>query len=91
MRKIFLIVAVMIVLLSTAGIASARPWGHFGFYPRFYIGPPVPPPYYPYPYGGYYPPGYAGYRTWIPGHWESFETPHGWDRTWVPGHWAYPR
>jgi hypothetical protein len=91
MKKIFVIITVLMVLVLTSGIASAR---HFWFGPRFFIGPPVvvpPPAYYSYPYGGYPPPGYSGLRTWVPGHWESVWTDHGWERYWDPGHWEYRR
>lgn len=92
MKKVLLVSSVLLVFFLTAGIASARVFFGFGFFPPVVIGPPViavpPPAYYPYPYG-YHSPGYYGYRVWVPGYWDNIWTERGWERAWHPGHWEY--
>ena len=92
MKKLLLISAFLLVVLSTTGIASARVSFRF-FLPPLVIGPPVvaaPPSAYPYPYGYYgYGPGYYGDRVWVPGYWDRAWTGYGWQRVWHPGHWEY--
>jgi hypothetical protein len=92
MKKVLFITAVVLVFFLTTGIASARVFFRFGFFPPAVIGPPVvvapPPAYYPYP-DGYYGPGYYGYRAWVPGYWDNIWTSYGWEKVWHPGHWEY--
>jgi hypothetical protein len=93
MKRVLLVSSVLLVFFLTVGIASARVFFGFGFFPPVIVAPPpavvVPPPaYYPYPYG-YYSPGYYGYRVWVPGYWDNIWTERGWERAWHPGHWEY--
>ena len=57
MKKALLISTLLLVFFMTTGIASARVFFGFGFFPPAVVGPPVivapPPAYYPYP-DGYY-------------------------------------
>ncbi len=96
MRTVMVIGVLVLVLFTTAGIASARVHVGFGFlFPRIFIGPPgvayPPTAYYPYSYPylyGYPNPGYfRDYRVWVPGYWAY--GPRG--RVWYPGHWEYRR
>ncbi len=84
MKRVLSISTFFLVFFLATGIASARVFFGFGFFPPAVIGPPVivapPPAYYPYPYG---------YRVWVPGYWNNIWTDYGWEKVWHPGHWEY--
>jgi hypothetical protein len=95
MRKNVIIATVVVVLLLSAGIASAR--GRWGFgvliNPPVYVSPaPVPPSVYQ-SYPDYDRSAYAydEYREWVPGHWEQRPGQFGWRSVWIPGHWSFVR
>lgn len=89
MKKLLVAALVLMVTLLAAGTALAHVSFHFfGFFP-FPSVVVAPAPVYSYP-PAYYPPYPSyGYRVWVPGHWESRWTDHGWERAWLPGYWRY--